>query len=158
MDELVVSTYKEYLKKMVIDGETCCYNVLLKRLDLLPYFSNGRNKDRYDDAEQLRIRYGDDNNIADILSYFSKEPITVFEVLLALSIRIEEKIMVDDKKGDRTSQWFWALVNDIGLCEYDDNNWDLDLIDNTIKEWMSDDNPISLWRQAMKVINSFEGS
>lgn len=158
MDELVVSTYKEYLKKMVVDGETCCYTVLLKQLDLLPYFPNSHNKDRYDDAEQLRIRYGDDNNIADILSYFSKEPITVFEVLLALSIRIEEKIMVDDKKGNRTSQWFWALVNDIGLCEYDDDNWDLDLIDNTVKEWMSDDNPMSLWRQAMKVINSFEGS
>lgn len=158
MDELVVSTYKEYLKKMVVDGETCCYTVLLKRLDLLPYFPNSRNTDRYEDAEQLRIRYGDDNNIADILSYFSKEPITVFEVLLALSIRIEEKIMVDDKKGNRTSQWFWALVNDIGLCEYDDDRWDLDLIDNTVKEWMSDDNPMSLWRQAMKVINSFEGS
>ena len=130
----------------------------LKRLDLLPYFPNSRNTDRYEDAEQLRIRYGDDNNIEDILSYFSKEPITVFEVLLALSIRIEEKIMVDDKKGNRTSQWFWALVNDIGLCEYDDDRWDLDLIDNTVKEWMSDDNPMSLWRQAMKVINSFEGS
>ena len=73
-------------------------------------------------------------------------------------LRIEEKIMVNDKKGNRTSQWFWALVNDIGLCEYDDDRWDLDLIDNTVKEWMSDDNPMSLWRQAMKVINSFEGS
>lgn len=152
----MINSYKEWLQKMVIDGETCCYNILLERLDLLPYLPNKLNKDRYEDARQLRIRYGDDNNIEGVLSYFKKEPITVFEVLLALSIRIEEKIMSDNKKGDRTSQWFWALINNIGLGKYDDDNWDLDAIDNIIKEWMSEKNGISLWKQAMMIINNVD--
>ena len=109
MNELVVEEYKKYLKNMIVDGEFCCYNVLLEQLDSILYEPNQLNTDRYEDAEQLRIDYGIDNNIEDVLSYFKDTPITVFEVLVALSMRLEKKVIPNNKKGDRTSQWFWAL-------------------------------------------------
>lgn len=158
MNELVIEAYKKYLKNIIVDGEFCCYDILLERLDLIPYEPNRLNTDRYEDAEQLRIDYGVDNNIKEVLSYFEDTPITVFEVLVALSIRLEKKVVPNNKKGDRTSQWFWALINDIGLGKQDDNHWDLNIIDKVIKEWMSENNKTSLWKQAMNIINRLERS
>lgn len=158
MNELVVEEYKKYLKNMIVDDEFCCYNVLLERLDSIPYEPNQLNTDRYEDAEQLRIDYGIDNNIKDVLIYFEATSITVLEVLVALSMRLEKKVVPNNKKGDRTSQWFWALVNDIGLGKQDDERCDSNIIDKIVKEWMSEKNKISLWKQAMNIINRLERS
>ena len=158
MNELVVEEYKKYLKNMIVDGEFCCYNVLLEQLDSILYEPNQLNTDRYEDAEQLRIDYGIDNNIEDVLSYFKDTPITVFEVLVALSMRLEKKVIPNNKKGDRTSQWFWALINDIDLGKQDDECCDSNIIDEIVKEWMSEKNKTSLWKQAMNIINRLERS
>lgn len=158
MNELVVEEYKKYLKNTIVDNEFCCYNVLLERLDSISYEPNQLNTDRYEDAEQLRIDYGIDNNIKDVLLYFEDTSITVFEVLVALSMRLEKKVVPNNKKGDRTSQWFWALINDIGLGKQDDDRCDSNIIDGIVKEWMSEKNKISLWKQAMNIINRLERS
>ena len=42
---------------------------------------------------------------------------SVLEMLVALAIRCEENIMADPLLGDRTSQWFWGMIRNLGLIK-----------------------------------------
>lgn len=42
-------------------------------------------------------------------------PCSVLEMMVALAIRCEEAIMYDTTYGDRTGQWFWGMLNNLGL-------------------------------------------
>ena len=48
----------------------------------------------------------------------------MLEMMLALAIRCEETIMDDPSKGDRTRQWFWGMINNLGLGAMTDNVFD----------------------------------
>lgn len=67
-----------------------------------------------DEAEELGLgcpNYGQD---------FFKEPCSVFEMLVALAVRLESDIMQDDSIGPRAHLWFWAMLHNIGLDEFHD--------------------------------------
>ena len=49
---------------------------------------------------------------------------TVLEMMVALTIRCEESIMDNPDIGDRTSQWFWSMINTLGLSDMTDNRFD----------------------------------
>lgn len=51
-------------------------------------------------------------------------PCTLLEMMIALSIRCEVSIMDNPQVGDRTSQWFWEMVNTMGLGGMYDSNFD----------------------------------
>lgn len=79
--------------------------------------------DRAKDAKDLRKRYltmveSDDNTGLDYVS--------VFEVLIALSIACEDQLMADPAYGDRTGVWFWMMITNLGLQVYSDDKWSLD--------------------------------
>ena len=41
-------------------------------------------------------------------------------MMIALAMRMENDILHDDEYGDRTSQWFWMMIENLGLAdEYD---------------------------------------
>ena len=52
------------------------------------------------------------------------EPCSVLEMILALAIRTEEQIMDDPHYGDRTQQWFWGMLSNIGISSMSDDNYD----------------------------------
>lgn len=58
------------------------------------------------------------------LDKYLEGPCTVLEMILALAIRCEETIMDDPSKGDRTKQWFWGMINNLGLGAMTDNAFD----------------------------------
>lgn len=74
------------------------------------------DRNRALDGIDLRSRYGCDNDFID-------EPCSVLEMLIALSVRIENQIMADYDYGDRTSQWFWQMLTNLGLNRLDDDNF-----------------------------------
>jgi len=45
-------------------------------------------------------------------------------MLVALSLRAEETIACDDDIGDRTSQWFWGMITNLGLGAMYDQRYD----------------------------------
>lgn len=47
-------------------------------------------------------------------------PCSVFEMMVALSIRCENEIMLDKKKGNRTAEWFWTMIRNLHLEDCDD--------------------------------------
>lgn len=51
-------------------------------------------------------------------------PCSVLEMMVALTIRCEETIMDDPEYGDRTVQWFWSMINTLGLSNMIDNRFD----------------------------------
>lgn len=44
------------------------------------------------------------------------EDVTVLEILVCLAIRMEE-LMLDDSYGDRTGQWFFTMLHNLGLLD-----------------------------------------
>lgn len=51
-------------------------------------------------------------------------PCSVLEMMVALTIRCEETIMDNPAFGDRTGQWFWSMVNNLGLSDMTDDRFD----------------------------------
>ena len=72
---------------------------------------------RYEDGISLRYRFGNCFDLTDtIVNWFmSESPCSVLEMMIALCIRCEEHIMSDPDVGDRTSTWFWDMVDSLGL-------------------------------------------
>ena len=86
---------------------------------------------RADDGIQLRRRYAlyqEDMSLSDYIS----GPCSVFEMMVALAIRCEESIMDDAQMGDRTGQWFWGMIHNLGLTPMSDSAFDREYVDDAI--------------------------
>ena len=55
-------------------------------------------------------------------SIIFNRPCSILEVMIALAKRGDENIMWDPMIGDRTSEWFWRMVDSLGLIQYSDND------------------------------------
>lgn len=78
---------------------------------------------RADDGVQLRHRFAFEYDYCDrtmIVEYLDNGPCSVLEMLVALAIRCEESIMDNPDIGNRTEQWFWIMMDNLGLGSMDD--------------------------------------
>ena len=85
------------------------------------------------DAMELRYEFlkgGSDPEL-------DSRPCSVLEVLVRLSIDWEHEITYDFKKGDRSSKWFWVMLNNLGLLEYTDFEFDLGCVDEIVEIWLN---------------------
>jgi len=44
-------------------------------------------------------------------------------MIIALAIRIENQIMTSFDEGNRTGQWFWLMITNLGLNRLDDDHF-----------------------------------
>lgn len=49
-------------------------------------------------------------------------PCSVFEMMIALAMRLESDIMQNDTIGPRGAMWFWAMLENLGLSNLDDRH------------------------------------
>lgn len=98
------------------------------------YYILEMDDNRVADGIDLRYRFGYENRYEDpiIASYLDNGPCSMLEMMVALSLRCEESIMSDPELGDRTGQWFWNMIVNLGLGSMDDNNYDPDYVDNVL--------------------------
>lgn len=90
---------------------------------------------RAKDGADLRYRFAmlkDDDTIMDILD----GPCSVLEMMVALAIRCEESIMDDTQFGDRTGQWFWGMMSNLGIGRMDDDIYDEDYLNTVISRFL----------------------
>lgn len=90
---------------------------------------------RADDGIQLRRKYSlamDDHS----LQRYLKGPCSVLEMMIALAVRCET-FMDDDQLGDRTGQWFWGMVHNLGLNSMIDARFDKDYVDDVIARFLN---------------------
>ena len=109
------------------------YRKLLMRLHdteftwFVPYDDN-----RADDGIQLRRRFALLRDDISLSSYISG-PCSVLEMMVALAVRCEETIMDDALMGNRTGQWFWGMIHNLGLSPMSDSKFDKRTVDKIIQ-------------------------
>jgi len=94
------------------------------------------DRNRANDGIDLRYRFilahGYEDVYDDVMDYLGG-PCTVLEMMIALAITCEEDIMDDPAMGNRTGQWFWGMIVNLGLGSMIDDRFDKRFVDDTIK-------------------------
>ena len=91
------------------------------------------------EGKNLRHRFAlsqmpdwDEYLILDIL----EGPCSVLEMMLALAIYAEEHIMDNPQLGDRTGQWFWNMVVNLGLGGQRDDLYDRRYVEDSLQRFL----------------------
>ena len=60
-------------------------------------------------------------------------------MMVALAIRCEETIMDDPQVGSRTGQWFWGMINNLGLGAMIDEKFDKNYVKEIVDRFLNRD-------------------
>jgi hypothetical protein len=83
------------------------------------YWVIPRDKNRAIDGLDLRSQFEDETGS----SCDADGPCSVLEMFIALAIRCENTLMYmyDPEKGDQTDRWFWMMLDNLGLTDFEDS-------------------------------------
>ena len=124
---LVNNAYFEWMYRKMC-GDRFHKDVTFKNLLMFLHstefiYSIPRDANRAEDGLGLRYRFAYETGYAEV---YLEGPCSVLEMMIALVIRCEETIMDDPSLGDRTAQWFWGMIVNLGLGSMDDSRFDRD--------------------------------
>ena len=116
---------------------TILYRKLLSYLHSVEFTYRIRSDaDRAHDGVNLRHRFAlltdDYEYVRDCLD----GPCSVLEMIIALAIRLEETIMTDPQFGDRTGQWFWQMIVNLGLGSMTDARYDERYVEEVVDRFL----------------------
>ena len=139
----ILNEYFEWLYDLVCEerfAKELSYRKLLIRLHDTEFrYLIAKDRNRADDGMELRYRFaiaqGYEYN-ADLVVEFLDGPCSVLEMMIALAIRCERDIMDDTKYGDRTSQWFWGMITNLGLGSMYDSRFDRQHVDAILARFL----------------------
>lgn len=175
IEDKVKSDYFEWMYDLMCEGrfaKTITYRQLFTFLyDTEFVYFVPHDENRAQDGIDLRYRYCVLHKCEDLERYLGG-PCSVLEMMVALAIRCEERIMCDPEKGDRTAQWFWSMMTSLGLSSMNDTNYNEWLVNDvitrflnreydpdgkgslfTIKRWNRDARTVEIWHQLMAYLN-----
>ena len=179
IEDRVRSDYFEWMYDLMCAGrfaKTITYRELFTFLHDVEFtYFVPHDENRADDGIALRYHYCLNNGYED-MEYCLDGPCSVLEMMVALAIRCEERIMCDPDKGDRTAQWFWSMITSLGLSSMNDNNYNEWLVNDvvtrflnreysrngkgglfTIRRWERDARDAEIWHQLLAYCNNVEG-
>lgn len=130
--------YFEWLCGLVCGrGERAAYKRLLLTLHSTEFTCIiSQDTNRAVDGVVLRRRFIAENNIIDESPFYT-DPCSILEMMVALAVRCEVHIMDDPDIGNRTGQWFWSMVESLGLKKMTDDRFDKQLVDIRIKNFLN---------------------
>ena len=121
----IINSYFNWIYDLVC-GERFSSNISYRKL--LMHLHNTefvylipRDKNRAEDGISLRYRYARCQEHDESIDF----------------IRCEETIMDDPKRGDRTGQWFWGMVTNLGLGSMNDINYNKFFVENVISRFLN---------------------
>lgn len=84
------------------------------------------DSNRAQDGIDFRYRFGYENEYSSsiITRHLDDRPCSVLEMMVAIAFRVEEEIMDDFEYGNRTGQWFWNMIVNLGLVNMCDKKFD----------------------------------
>lgn len=102
------------------------------------YYTIDMDANRESDGISLRYKFGRENGIDQIIisSALDSRPCSVLEMMVALAIRCEDNIMDDDDYGDRTGQWFWLMIINLGLSGEADDKFNSTRVNHVIDRFL----------------------
>jgi hypothetical protein len=128
----LVDDYFEWLCDTV--GNTDDYRRLLMRLHSIEFrYLIPRDQNCAEHGVYLRYRFAGRD------SEYITGPCSVLEMMVALALNCEEDIMDDPAMGDRTTQWFWKMVVNLGLGSMYDAKYDRDFVDKVVERFLNRD-------------------
>ena len=102
-------------------------------------FTISRDENRAEDGLDLRYRFAYDySEVYDYADRYIKGPCSVLEMMIALAIRSEE-FMDDPSIGNRTGQWFWSMIVNLGLGAMTDRRFDKLYVKERIERFLNRD-------------------
>ena len=136
MNDLDLNTeYFEWMCGLVCNNrytKTVSYRMLLTCLHNTDFtYTIPRDENRAEDGLDLRYRFAYENHIENAEDHIYG-PCSVLEMMIALAIRCEENIMDDPSYGNRTGQWFWGMIVNLGLGSMTDDRFDEQFVDDVI--------------------------
>lgn len=127
--------YFEWLYEMVCVGRYSkenSYRKLLGHLHKIEFtYTIPKDENRAEDGVELRYRFAYFHKCPAAAETILTGPCSVLEMMIALAIRCED-IMDDPGLGDRTGQWFWRMVVNLGLGGMYDSRYDEESVDEII--------------------------
>ena len=140
----VLNEYFDWMCQIVSDKQYIgdrSYRKLLSKLHNIPFtYTIDMDGNRAADGIDLRYRFGYERNYEDyiIASFLDDKPCSVLEMIVALALRCET-IMEDPDYGDRTGEWFWGMIESLGLESMDDTSFNRNYVDDVIDIFLSRD-------------------
>ena len=135
----VKSDYFQWLCGIVhADDPDCSFYSLMRALFEHTFrWSVDNDGNRAEDGECLREDFADQSLYLDYSSIGG--PCNVLEMMVALAGRINQDIMWSPN-NDRTVVWFWEMISNLGLDEYDDDHWEEPrsrmMVDFVLDRWL----------------------
>lgn len=124
-------------------SERISYRKLLMRLHSINFrYYIPMDGNRAEDGVNLRYRYTIDRGYESSYEPAITDldfPCTVLEMMVALAIKCEENIMDDPSIGNRTAQWFWVMVVNLGLGSMTDDRYDRMTVDKAVERFLNRD-------------------
>lgn len=135
----ILSHYLFWLTSLVCDEyHQRYYQSLLELLhekEFVWMIDNDAN--RAADGIDLRARFSEEERI----DFFEcrrilNGPCSVLEMMVGLACRCEDGIMGDEEYGDRTSKWFWMMIQNLNLMDMDDESIDVDHVHEVVDKML----------------------
>lgn len=97
-------------------------------------YTHPMDGNRFEDGVNLRYRFGYEKGIDDrtISTYLDYCPCSILEMMIALSLRVEENIMTNSEVGNRVGQWFWQMIVNLELGGMKDSKYDPQYVDERL--------------------------
>lgn len=142
LKEEVQSRYFQWMFDLVCGkryAKEISFRRLLEHLHNTEFiFSIPRDENRAEDGIDLRYRFVRIIHKRNYLDYLDG-PCSVLEMMVALAIRMEESVMDDPEYGDRTGQWFWGMVVNLGLGSMTDSRYDERYVNDILDRFLDQD-------------------
>lgn len=125
--------YFKYLYSIVNKGKykTVPYIHLLQYMYDTPFKYNiWKDESRADDAMAMRNKFIEKHKFTEAEASLVGNPTgyintpSVLEVLIAMCVRVETRIMRNEKYGDRTPEFFWSIMQSLGIAHMNDELFD----------------------------------
>lgn len=139
--DYIIDEYFEWLFDLVCGerySKQISYRKLLMRLHSIEFrYLLPMDRNRAENGMSLRYRFALTQDYdSDLVHEVLDGPCSVLEMMIALAICCEETIMDDPCIGDRTGQWFWGMVVNLGLGSMRDDKFDKKYVDEIVERFL----------------------
>ena len=129
-ERTIEKEYYKYLVSFIDGGKYKRYSKLLDYLYHTDYiWEYEMDENRAGDGLEFRNYFEMDFHVTNVRI---SGPCSMLEMMVGLAYRMERELMDDVAYGDRTSQWFWMMINSLGLGYMNNRNFDADMADEII--------------------------
>lgn len=128
----IANEYFEWMYSLVCNTKhynSLSYRKLLYFLHSVNFYAvNPNDQNRLEDGISLRYKFAAACGYS--YSYVEENldirECSVLEMMVSLAYRGEQELMANTEYGDRTGQWFWAMIVNLGLGHMTDDKFDKD--------------------------------